>query len=53
MKVLKIYYLNKPPYNSDDLNEIRDEFKVDIALTVKSCNQIQNLQYPLFEIEEF
>lgn len=51
MKVLKIYFLEQPPYDIQQIVELNKNNNIDLILQIKADNQLQGIQYPLFEFE--
>lgn len=52
MKVLKIYFLDQPTYDTQQIIELNKNNNIDLILQIKADNQLQGIQYPLFEFEE-
>lgn len=51
MKILKIYFLDKPSLSPEQGEELRNKLGLDVVIHVKAENQISGIQYPVFEFE--
>lgn len=52
-KICLIYYLSEtPPFTTEQLKRIKDDYEADKVIMVKACNQLQGLQYPYITFDE-
>ena len=51
MKILKIYFLDKPSLTPEQGDELKNTLGLDAVIHVKAENQITGIQYPVFEFE--
>lgn len=52
MRILRIYSLENKGLNQEQCNEIKKQTKVDVLIHMTANNQLQGIQYPVFEFDE-